>query len=185
MLFHWCFRLKVRSSQWEVNGKRKSKKGSKKKKKKNLILFWYGDNWEIWDGNMMPGVTFLCLFSASDLPLCAGHTWLLSTDSKVSRHAAACHSAASQTRQCDVGSPITWSLPYLRDPIFIFPITPTAQNKAGGLCQLFWRISEIYNGFPKTKNLKSNSLLPDVLWKSVVTTVFLTKYSLSWMTIIV
>lgn len=127
--------------------KENQRKAQRKKKKLNSL--WYGDNWEIWDGNMMPGVTFLCLFSASDLPLCAGHTWLLSTGSKVSRHTAACHSAASQTRQCDVGSPITWSLPYLPDPVFIFQITPTAQNKADGLSQLFWRISEIYNGFPK------------------------------------
>lgn len=84
-----------------------------------LIPLWYGDNLEFCDGNLIPGVTSLCPFSASDLPLCASHTWLHLTESEVSHHAAACHRAASQTRQCDVGSLITWSYPYLPVPVYI------------------------------------------------------------------
>lgn len=74
---------------------------------------------------MILGTTFLRLFSASDLPLCACHSSMLSTDFKVSHRAAACHTAARQTRQCDAGSPATCSRLYLSDPVFIFQITLT------------------------------------------------------------
>lgn len=79
-------------------------------------------NLEFCKGSLIPGVTSLCRFVASDLPLCAGYTWLHLTESAV------CHRAVSQARQCDVGSLITGSCPYLPVPFYIFHITPMVRQ---------------------------------------------------------
>lgn len=135
-LFHLVFCLQrcpidVLGSRFAPDAESEWKKKIREKaqrKKMNIIPLWYGDDLEFCDGSLIPAVTSLCPFSASDLPLCASHTWLHLTESEVSHHAAACHRAASQTRQCDVGSLITWLNLYLPVPVYIFHIAPQRSN---------------------------------------------------------